>query len=147
MIQNFKSNIMRRRIPVSEIMTTNVITLNVSDAIEDAKLIFEDKSIRHIPIVKDKKVIGMLSSNDILKIAYADLSENDKDVDVSIFDWFTIEQVMTKNLYVVTPETSIEDVGIIFSENEFHALPIVEDGELVGIVTTTDLIKFLVNLF
>ncbi len=138
---------MRRRIPVSEIMTTNVITLNVSDAIEDAKLIFEDKSIRHIPIVKDKKVIGMLSSNDILKIAYADLSENDKDVDVSIFDWFTIEQVMTKNLYVVTPETSIEDVGIIFSENEFHALPIVEDGELVGIVTTTDLIKFLVNLF
>jgi CBS domain-containing protein len=138
---------MRRRIPVSEIMTTNVITLNVSDAIEDAKLIFEDKSIRHIPIVKDKKVIGMLSSNDILKIAYADLSENDKDVDVSIFDWFTIEQVMTKSLYVVTPETSIEDVGIIFSENEFHALPIVEDGELVGIVTTTDLIKFLVNLF
>lgn len=138
---------MRRRIPVSEIMTTNVITLNVSDAIEDAKLIFEDKSIRHIPIVKDKTVIGMLSSNDILKIAYADLSENDKDIDVSIFDWFTIEQVMTKNLYVVTPETSIEDVGIIFSENEFHALPIVEDGELVGIVTTTDLIKFLVNLF
>ena len=138
---------MRRRIPVSEIMTTNVITLNVSDAIEDAKIIFEDKSIRHIPIVKDKTVIGMLSSNDILKIAYADLSENDKDIDVSIFDWFTIEQVMTKNLYVVTPETSIEDVGIIFSENEFHALPIVEDGELVGIVTTTDLIKFLVNLF
>ncbi len=138
---------MRRRIPVSEIMTRNVITLNVSDAIEDAKLIFEDKSIRHIPIVKDKKVIGMLSSNDILKIAYADLSENDKNIDVSIFDWFTIEQVMTKSLYVVTPETSIEDVGIIFSENEFHALPIVEDGELVGIVTTTDLIKFLVNLF
>ena len=138
---------MRRRIPVSEIMSTELITLNIKNTIEEAKKIFEDKPIRHIPIVKNKEVIGILSQSDLLKIGYAEISEDDKDVDFSVFDWFTIEQVMAKNLYSVQPHSTIKDVGIIFSQNEFHALPVVEDGELVGIVTTSDLIAFLVEQF
>lgn len=134
---------MKKRVPISEIMTKSVITLNIKNKIEDARAIFEENEIKHIPVVNNKEIVGMISYSDILKISYAELSEDDKDVEVSVFDWFTIEQVMTKDLYLVAPHTSIKEVAAIFAKHEFHSLPIVEDDELVGIVTTTDLMQYL----
>ncbi len=55
---------------------------------------------------------------------------------------FSIEQVITKNLFMVPSNSIIKEVGILLCEKEFYALPIVDDNELVGIVTTKDLIKF-----
>jgi CBS domain-containing protein len=60
---------------------------------------------------------------------------------------FTIDQVMTKNLTTVSPNTSIKEVAEILSTKEFHALPVVEDKLLVGIVTTTDIIKYLLKQY
>lgn len=60
---------------------------------------------------------------------------------------FTIEQVMSKNLVTVSSTTTIKEVAEILSEKEFHALPVVDDSVLVGIVTTTDLINFLLKQF
>ena len=60
---------------------------------------------------------------------------------------FSIEQVMARNLVKVTPETSIREVAQILSKSEFHALPVVEGELLVGIVTTTDLIKYLLEQY
>ncbi|NJN50286.1 MAG: CBS domain-containing protein, partial [Polaribacter sp.] len=88
-------------------MTKSVITLNISNKIEDARAIFEENNIKHIPVVNHKEIVGMISYSDILKISYAELTDDDKDVEVSVYDWFTIEQVMTKNLYIVAPHTSI----------------------------------------
>ena len=58
---------------------------------------------------------------------------------------FTIEQVMVKNVVSVSSNTSIKEVAEIFATKEFHALPVVDDDVLVGIVTTTDLIKYLLK--
>ena len=55
---------------------------------------------------------------------------------------FSIEQVITKNLFMVPSNSTIKEVGILLCEKEFYALTIVDDNELVGIVTTKDLIKF-----
>lgn len=57
---------------------------------------------------------------------------------------FSVEQVMSKNLVKVSPDTTIKEVAEILSKREFHALPVVLDELLVGIVTTTDLIKYLI---
>jgi CBS domain-containing membrane protein len=136
---------MKKRTPISKIMTTNVVTLNIADSLETAEKLFKEYKIRHIPVVKNKEVIGMLSYSDLLRISYSDVSEDEQNVVTFMYDMFTIKQVMAKNLYMVPPYASVKDVAELLSKKEFHALPVVEDNELVGIVTTTDLIIFLVE--
>lgn len=75
------------------------------------------------------------------------MNEEEQDVDTVVYNMFTIEQVMAKNLVSVTSNSTIKEVAEILSKKEFHALPIVDDNKLVGIVTTTDLINFLIEQF
>lgn len=138
---------MNRRTPVSEIMSTKIIALNSEDDLQHAEQLFKTHHIRHIPVVKEDFIIGMLSYTDLLRISFADVSEDERDVGSIIYNMFTIEQVMTKNLVSVSSNTTIKEVAEILSEKEFHALPVVDDGHLVGIVTTTDLMKYLLKQF
>ena len=62
-----------------------------------------------------------------------------------MYDMLTIEQVMKTKLISVKPEQSIYDAAEIFATKEFHALPVVDKGVLIGIVTTTDVIRFLLD--
>ena len=135
---------MRKRIPISEIMTTAVVTLNVNDDLVTAEKLFKKNKIRHIPVVQDKEILGMLSYSDILRISFADITDDEENIDTFVYDMFTIKQVMAKNVFMVPPYATIKEVAELLAQKEFHALPVVEDNELVGIVTTTDLIKYLV---
>lgn len=87
-----------------------------------------------------------MSYSDILKVSFPDVSKDEKEVETYVYNMFTIDQVMAKNLFMVPSNLTIKGVGTLLSEKEFHALPIVDDNELVGIVTTTDLINFLVQI-
>ena len=60
---------------------------------------------------------------------------------------FSVEQVMTKNLISISPDTTIREAAEILASKEFHALPVCEGDLLVGIVTTTDLIKYLIEQY
>ncbi|WP_339755301.1 CBS domain-containing protein [uncultured Winogradskyella sp.] len=136
---------MRQRIPVSTIMSENIIALNRTDDLERAELLFKRHKIRHIPVVSGEVIIGMLSYTDLLRISFADaVDESESDVDTLVYNMFTIDQVMAKNVTTVNSETSIKEVAEILATKEFHALPIVDDEILVGIVTTTDLINYLI---
>jgi CBS domain-containing membrane protein len=135
---------MDERTPVSTIMTREVVTLNNTDTLENAEQLFKAKKIRHVPIVKGSHVIGILSYTDLLRISFADaFSEDTHEVDTSVYTLFTIEQVMARNLVSVSPNATIKEVAEIFAAKEFHALPVIENGTLEGIVTTTDIIKYL----
>lgn len=138
----------RQRIPVSSIMTTDLITLNVTDGLEKAEQLFKKHSIRHIPVIKGEKIIGMLSLTDLLRISFADGAFQDEDnVDTVVYNMFTIPQVMAKNLVSVSPDANIKEVAEILAKKEFHALPVVKNEKLVGIVTTTDLIQYLLEQY
>jgi CBS domain-containing protein len=139
---------MKKQIPVSTIMTKNVIKLNLSDDLTKAEMLFKKHHIRHIPVVNSNKIIGMLSYTDLLRISFVDaVDEEDEVVDVTVYNMFTVEQVMAKKLVTVSPETTIKEVAEILSSREFHALPVVEGDLLVGIVTTTDIIKYLLEQY
>lgn len=139
---------MKQRVPVSAIMTKNVITLNINDDLTKAEMLFKKHKIRHIPVVNGDAIIGMLSYTDLLRISFVDAVDDDAEtVDTVVYDMFTVEQVMTKNLVSVTPDTTVKEVAEILSQREFHALPVVQNGTLEGIVTTTDLIKYLIEQY
>ncbi|MCK0180325.1 CBS domain-containing protein [Flavobacteriaceae bacterium S0862] len=139
---------MKRGTPISAIMTKDVITLNTSDTLETAERLFKQNHIRHIPVVSGKSIKGMLSLTDLLRISFADAVDETEDyVDTIVYNMFTIEQVMAKNLISVASKTTIKDVAEILSKKEFHAIPVVDNNKLVGIVTTTDLINYLLTQF
>lgn len=137
---------MKKRAPISSIMTKAVITLNRKDDLETAERLFKSKKIRHIPVVSGTAIIGMLSYTDLLRISFADsIGEDEFDVDTTVYNMFTIEQVMAKNLVSVESSATIKGVAEILAKKEFHALPVVDNEKLVGIVTTTDLINYLIE--
>jgi CBS domain-containing membrane protein len=139
---------MKKNVPVTEIMTNNIIKLNLSDELTKAEELFKKHKIRHIPVVSDYKIVGMLSYTDLLRVSYPDAADDDADnVESIVFNMFTVQQVMAKQIVMISPTSTITDAAAILSENEFHALPVCEDEVLVGIVTTTDLIKYLLKQY
>ena len=118
---------MKKREPISTIMTTNVITLNNNDTLETAEKLFKKHKIRHIPVVSGQTIKGMLSYTDLLRISFADAVDEDTDtVDTVVYNMFDIEQVMAKNLVSVSSTTTIKEVAEVLASKEFHALPVID---------------------
>lgn len=139
---------MRQQTPVSTIMTKNLIALTRSDDLERAEMLFKRYKIRHMPVVSGETIIGILSYTDLMRISYAESSSVEEDsLETVVYNDFTIEQVMEKDVITISANTSIREAAIILAEQDFHALPVVEDGTLVGIITTTDLLNYFIKQF
>ena len=139
---------MKKREPVSKIMTTDLVTINHTNSLFDAEKLFNKHKIRHIPVVNNKQIIGILSLTDLLRISFVDnYGEDDSQVDTAVYNMLSLEQVMVKDPVHIAPSLTIKEVAEILAKKEFHALPVVENGDLVGIVTTTDLLNYLLEQY
>ena len=139
---------MKKRVPITEIMTKNVVTLTTIDELTTAETLFKKHAIRHIPVVEGSKIIGMLSYTDLMRISFADaVDETESEVDTMVYNMFSIAQVMVKDVATVPVNATVQEVAQFLALKEFHALPVVNENELVGIVTTTDLIKYLLEQY
>lgn len=129
-------------------MTTQVVKLNLNDELSKAEMLFKKHRIRHIPVVAGNQIIGMLSLTDLLRISFVDSAfEDDETIDTVVYDMFTLSQVMTKNVESISEDTTIKEAAEILANREFHALPVTKNNELVGMLTTTDLIKYLLEQY
>lgn len=139
---------MKRREPVSAIMTQNVQTVNLNDELSDVVDTLKKHKIRHIPVVDGKEVAGIISRTDINRLTFGSLFENQEGADEAVLTMLSVSQVMTARPRLVSIDATVKDVAEIFAQEEFHALPVVDDNSaLVGIVTTTDIIKYLLEQY
>lgn len=128
--------------PISSIMTKNLITVNPEEKLVAIKDIFDKHAIHHIPVVKFKNIVGMISKSDFLHFmrGYSQNAE-DQFVDSARLRTFKAEDIMTRGLAKLDHRDPIRSAIDIFKINRFHAVPILDGEELVGIVTTYDIIK------
>lgn len=113
---------------VHKVMSTQIFTVNVNDSMRLIKNIMQWKQIHHIPVINDKnKIVGIISASDIS--------------DVNKFDNYSASQVMQKDIIAVNPDMDIDEARSIMLENNIRCLPILDNNELVGILTQTDLEK------
>ncbi|WP_299453879.1 CBS domain-containing protein [uncultured Microscilla sp.] len=139
---------MKKRELVTKIMTDNPVTITLQDSLIDAQKMMEDKKIRHLPVVDNQEIIGMLSYTDLMRVNFVDsYGEGNEQVTTTLYSVLTIEQVMIDQLVTVNTETTIREAAEILSKKEFHALPVIDNNGLVGIITTTDLIKYLLEQY
>lgn len=138
---------MKKRELISHIMTTDLTTVTREHSLRDVKHILSDHKIRHIPVVENHKLIGIISRTDIMRLSFGNLFENQENADEAMFDMLRIEQVMASHPETVSSDMMIKDVAKLLTEKEFHALPVVDAGTLKGIVTTTDIINYLLEQY
>ena len=138
---------MKKKEPVEHIMTQNVYSIKIGEGLKKAIDMIHKYHIRHLPVIKDGTIVGMLSSTDLNRLTFSNLFENQENADDVILEMLTIEQVMSGHPTVVSPKHQIREVAAIFADKQFHALPVVDDGKLVGIVTTTDIINYLLDQY
>ncbi|TRZ44497.1 CBS domain-containing protein [Robertkochia solimangrovi] len=124
-------------------MTKDLIYLHVDDDLYKAETLFRRHKIRHIPVIKGKTLVGILSLTDLLRVGFADVvNEEDDQTDNMAYEMFSLKQVMTRVPQCITPETTIKVAADILAHREFHALPVVDGRTIVGMLTTTDIIRY-----
>lgn len=138
---------MKKREPVSHIMTSHLHTVREEDSLSDVVEIFRKYQIRHLPVTKGGKITGIISSTDINRLTFGRLFDNQDGADEVVLQMLKVPQVMTSKIRTVRSDTSIKEVAEIFATEHFHALPVTEGDKLTGIVTTTDVIKYLLEQY
>ncbi|MCB9674487.1 MAG: CBS domain-containing protein [Alphaproteobacteria bacterium] len=137
---------MRRNEPVSHIMTKSPATVHHGMALSEVRAKLTEIRAHHMPVVSGKKLVGIISTTDLLRVSY-EHGENTKHANAVLDHTRTIEDVMQTDPVTIDSKTTIREAAQILSKNWFHALPVVDDGDLVGIVTTTDLIDYLLEQY
>jgi len=137
---------MKKREHVSKIMTSNPITVNTTNKVSDVAKIFAERNIHHIPVVSGDNLIGMISKTDIDKISFVTNLQDDK-ANTAIYDSLEIEQVMSNQLDTVQQDDEIREAAALLARGRYHAIPVLEGEKLEGIVTSTDVINYLLEQY
>jgi CBS domain-containing protein len=137
---------MKKRTPVSKIMTTNPLSVNTNNSVRDVVEIFKNNNIHHLPVVSGDDLKGLISKSDIDRISFVSNSQGDK-ANTVVYDTLTIDQVMTTDLKTVDEDDQIREAAEMLANGNYHALPVLSDNKLKGIVTSTDIIKYLLEQF
>ncbi len=131
---------------VGERMSRPVISVNVDTPINDVLALFKKEHIRRAPVIKNGKLVGIVSQSDLLNASPSPVSS------LSIWEMnyllskVTVKQVMTKKVLTVKQDTPIEEVARIMADNKIGGLPVVRDGKVIGMITETDLFKVFLEL-
>ncbi|MBI1795400.1 MAG: CBS domain-containing protein [Chloroflexi bacterium] len=131
---------------VGERMSHPVISVLAETPIQDALALFKKEHIRRAPVIKNGKLVGIISETDLLNASPSPISS------LSIWEMnyllskVTVKQVMSKKVMTIEEDTPIEEAARIMADNKIGGLPVVRAGKVVGIITETDLFKILLEL-
>lgn len=118
-------------------MTPSPATIEASRSLAEAHRTMRRHGIRHLPVVRDGSLVGILSLRDL------HLLETLRDVDP---EKVTVEEAMTRSPYTVEPGSSVEQVAQTLADNKWGSAVVIDGGKVVGMFTTTDALKLLGRL-
>ncbi|MEO1258574.1 MAG: CBS domain-containing protein [Bacteroidota bacterium] len=129
--------------PISSIMTTKLVTVTPNDFLARVTKIFESNGFHHIPVVADgNRLVGIISKEDFQKMNFYFFDKMTSEDGTKAKEGLRASDIMTPYPLSIDPDDSIGLAADIFLANRFHALPVIEDKELVGLVTSHDLIEY-----
>lgn len=140
---------MKRNEPVTKIMSTNLVTIHHGEPVSKVRQLIREHGVHHVPVVSGQMLVGIVSNTDVLRVSFGDAFHTDeRTVDATLDHTMTLEQIMEKNPVSVRENAPIREAAQILSQGNFHSLPVVAEGnKLVGMVTSTDLIRYLLEQF
>ena len=131
---------------VREIMMGSPVTLKPEDTLDLANDIISLGRIRHIPIVDGSRLVGIITERDLIGTAAAQIfglkHKNKSALQKSVL----IKEVMKQRVITAAPDTPIKDVAHLMADKKIGGVPVVSDGMVVGLVTTTDILRYVEGL-
>ncbi|MCK4515718.1 MAG: CBS domain-containing protein [Spirochaetaceae bacterium] len=133
---------------VNSVMTRNPFTLMEDNTVTDAQSLMDREKIHRLPVINEqKKLVGIVSKADLLEAAPSSATTLTVYEMNNLLAKLTINNVMSRDVLTVTPETLVEDAARLLVDKSIGGLPVMEGETLVGIVTETDLFRLLIDLF
>jgi CBS domain-containing protein len=131
---------------VSFVMTAdNLLTVDVSDPLDRVYRIMRDHPVHHVPVLERGKLVGIISSSDLLRHR-AVSGDSNRTFEPSFADETTAREVMETSLVTVRPRDPLLKAAQLLIKESFSSIMVVDDfGELVGILTIRDLLRHLVE--
>lgn len=132
-------------LPIRDLMTRDVLTLAPDCSIREAAEILSTEHFSGAPVTEHGVLVGMLTATDLLEFIAslpAEQPEVREQSERGILDTHTIEEAMTRSpLRTMGPNESVAHAAAVMSREGIHRLPIVDEGKLVGLLSTTDLMR------
>ncbi|MEQ8702462.1 MAG: CBS domain-containing protein [Phaeodactylibacter sp.] len=127
-------------IPVSELMSRDLVVLQPEDSLQEVEQCFRAYNIHHIPVIGESgQLRGLVTRSDFSRASHllVHFRQDFKEV--------LVRDIMTQQLATTTPDTQVHHVAEVFLSNIMHAMPVVDGDTLVGIITTQDLLRYLLE--
>jgi CBS domain-containing protein len=144
-----------------DIMTTDVITVDPETSVKDAANIMSEHGISGLPVVKDNKLVGIVTENDLIikdkKLHFPEYinvlggiiyleSYKKFEEEFKKFTAVKVKELMTTDVITANPEDSIEDLATIMHQKNINRIPVVDNaGQMIGIVTRNNIVKHIAS--
>jgi CBS domain-containing membrane protein len=138
---------MSQLLQVHELMSTDLVTLTEDETLADAQRCMARGRIRHLPVVRGGRLVGLLTHRDLLAASFSIFAEVDHSEQRRIFVTVPVVEAMHRDVVSVRPDLSVKEAAEILLKNKYGCLPVVDgDSNLVGIVTEADFLRLTVRL-
>ncbi len=131
---------------VEQRMSRPVIAIHPDMPIHDARNLFNQEQIRRAPVVKNGKLIGIVSDQDLLNATPSDATSLNRWELNYLLSKLTVKEIMTKKVITIDEDTPIEQAARIMADEKIGGLPVMRDGKVAGMITETDLFKVFLEL-
>lgn len=131
---------------VGTVMRKELVTVPPDTTLFSAQKILEEKQINHLLVVdKGGELIGLVSDRDLKKSWASSATTLSKNELMYLLDQVTVASIMARKTITIAPGTTIERAALLMNENRINALPVLEGDNLVGIITSRDVVKILLE--
>jgi CBS domain-containing protein len=131
---------------VRKIMMGSPVTLTPDDTLDLANNVISLGRIRHIPVVEKGKLVGLLSERDLIGAAANRVFGLNQKSRSALLKTELVKNIMKKRLVTVTPDTPIKDAARLMADKKIGCVPVITAGALVGLVTTTNVLRYLESI-
>lgn len=128
---------------VSEIMTRDVIGLPPTATLDEARTLMQRHHIRHLPVLTNDTLVGLISQRDILA---AQESSLEKGLNGHFLQQHRLMEVMVHEVITVSPKAGIREAALYLQKHKYGCLPVVDKGKVIGIVTDSDFVAVAIHL-
>lgn len=133
--------------PVRKYMTKDLKTVALSDNYTTVKRLMDEHHVRHLPVVNDQILLGMISHGDLLKFSYSREVDIDEIVENAALNLsVTVEKMMSRPVITINESSPVQLAAELMVKHQFNALPVVVNKDrLVGMITSTDILRLVIE--
>lgn len=131
---------------VEQWMNRDLVTVGPEDSFRTAMHLIRQKGIRHLPVVEGKRLLGIVTDRDLRQAAPSGATSLSIHELHYILEKLTVREIMTKQVVTIRPDQTVEEAALLLLGHRIGGLPVVREGELLGIITETDILQAFLQL-